>query len=107
MNKKIEMKEFVNMKNVLITGGTTGIGFELARIFARNNYKVFIVSSNQERLKEAKCKLEKEFNNTIETIEQDLSKMNAATELYHKIKTRGVTIDVLVNNAGYGLVGAT
>jgi len=34
------------MKNVLITGGTSGIGFELARIFARNNYHVFIVSSH-------------------------------------------------------------
>ena len=95
------------MKNVLITGGTSGIGFELARIFARNNYNVFIVSSNQERLNEVKDKLEKEFKNTIEIIEQDLSKIGAALELYNKIKKREVNIDILINNAGYGLVGSS
>jgi len=95
------------MKNVLITGGTSGIGFEMARIFARNNYQVFIASSNQERLNEAKHKLENEFKNTVKILEQDLSKIGAALELYNKIKTRGVNIDILVNNAGFGLVGSS
>lgn len=95
------------MKYVLITGGTSGIGFELARNFARDNYGVVIVSSNSERLQNAKQKLEDEFKITVLTYEQDMGKIGAAIQLYNKIKEDNLTISVLVNNAGLGLVGPT
>lgn len=93
------------MKHVLITGGTSGIGIELARTFAQDNYGIVIASSNIERLENAKNRLESEFEDTILIYEQDLSKVGAASELYNKIKADGIHIDVLINNAGYGLVG--
>jgi len=93
------------MKYVLITGGTSGIGFELARLFARDNYGIVIASSNIERLENAKNRLGSEFENSILIYEQDLSKIGAASELYNRIKADGIYIDVLINNAGYGLVG--
>ena len=95
------------MEYVLITGGTSGIGFELARCFARGNYGVIIVSSNKERLSVAKNNLENDYKVPILIFEQDLSKVGAASELYNKIRTSGINVDVLVNNAGYGLVGPT
>lgn len=95
------------MKYVLITGGTSGIGFELARIFAKNGYKIVIVSSNSERLKNAKQKLENEFKITVLTYSQDLGKIGAALQLYKRIKEDNLNISILVNNAGIGLIGST
>jgi short-subunit dehydrogenase len=95
------------MKYVLITGGTSGIGFELAKNFARDNYGVVIVSYNNERLQKAKQKLENEFKITVLTYQQDMGKIGAAIQLYSQIKKDNLNISILVNNAGIGLVGLT
>lgn len=95
------------MKYVLITGGTSGIGFELAKNFARDGYGVIIVSSNSERLQKAKQKLEDEFDKKVLTYEQDMGKIGAAIQLYNRIKEDNLNISILVNNAGIGLVGPT
>jgi len=95
------------MDNVLITGGTSGIGYALAKVFATNKYNVIIVSSNDERLKAAQQSLEDEFSVPIKIYEQDLSQLGAAKELYSKVQSDNIDIDILVNNAGYGLVGRT
>ncbi len=95
------------MENVLITGGTSGIGYALARVFAANKYNVIIVSSNYENLKIAQQKLQEEFPVTITIMEQDLSQLKAAEKLYNNIQAEKIDIDILVNNAGYGLVGRT
>lgn len=95
------------MKYVLITGGTSGIGFELARNFAKDGYGVAIVSSSSERLQKARQKLEDEFKITVLTYQQDLGKIGAATLLYSRIKEDNINISILVNNAGIGLVGPT
>lgn len=95
------------MENVLITGGTSGIGYELARIYAKNKYHVILVSSNEERLKTTQEKLSREFFADITVYTQDLSQLDAAKKLYDKIQMDGIQIDILINNAGYGLVGRT
>lgn len=95
------------MKYVLITGGTSGIGFELAKNFARDGYGVIIVSSNSERLQKAKQKLEDEFDKKVLTYQQDMGKIGAAIQLYNRIKEDNLNISILVNNAGIGLVGPT
>lgn len=95
------------MDNILITGGTSGIGYELAKIFAKRKYNVMIVSSSIERLKTSKQKIEDELSVSIKIYEQDLSQYESARELYKKVKSDNINIDILINNAGFGLVGPT
>ncbi len=95
------------MDNVLVTGGTSGIGYALARVFAANKYNLILVSSNYENLKMAQQKLQSEFSVTVTIFEQDLSELKAAEKLYTSIQAENINVNILVNNAGYGLVGAT
>lgn len=95
------------MKYALITGGTSGIGLELAKNFARDGYGIVIVSSNSERLQKFRQKLEDEFKVTVLTYQEDLGKIGAAIQLYNRIKEDNINISILVNNAGIGLVGPT
>ena len=101
------------MKYALITGGTSGIGFAMAGEFLERGYGVIIASSSRKNLAIAKRKLEvkksKIVKNTryIITIEQDLSVPDGAEKLHHKAKSIGVDIEILVNNAGFGLMGGT
>ncbi len=95
------------MSFVLITGGSGGIGFELARAFGKRGHNLIINGSNEERLLAAKDKLENELKNKVETFVQDLSHPNGAKELYKQIKEAGLEVDILINNAGMGLLGAT
>lgn len=101
------MKGVLALNYALITGGTSGIGFELARNFAMDGYGVIIVSSNSERLKKAKQRLENEFKTKVFTYEEDLGKLGAAEQLYNRIREDDISISILVNNAGIGLVGPT
>lgn len=95
------------MGYVLITGGTSGIGYALAEKFAKEHYNIVVAASNEQRLRETKEKLQKKYAVTVEIYQQDLAKIGGAEELYHKIKQDNIEIDILVNNAGYGLIGAT
>ncbi len=85
---------------VLITGGSSGIGLELARCFAKNGYSLILVARNKKELTKAASSLE-EYKVTVRLIVKDLSLQNAAFEL---AKEAG-DIDILVNNAGFGRYG--
>lgn len=93
------------MKFALITGATSGIGFELAKLFAQNGYGLVLVSSNQNHLDNVKNSLETSYSIPIYIFEQDLTKIDAAEQLYHQIRKEKISIAVLINNAGFGLVG--
>lgn len=95
------------MENVLITGGSGGIGYALAKVFAANNHNLILISSSYERLKTAQQKLQAEFPITVTIFEQDLTELKAAEKLYSRIQAGNLPVDILVNNAGYGLVGPT
>ncbi|MDP4094677.1 MAG: SDR family oxidoreductase [Bacillota bacterium] len=95
------------MEYALITGGTSGIGFELARNFAASGYGVIIVSSSSERLQKARQKLKDSYDVKVLEYQQDMRRIGAAAELYDRIKKNNINISILVNNAGVGLVGRT
>jgi len=96
------------MKTVLITGGSSGIGFEISKHFGLNAYQLVWVSLYQKELSEAKSKLEQEIKGVkIHTLEKDLSKDNAAREVFDWVHLNKFSIDVLVNNAGFGTYGYT
>lgn len=96
--------ETVN-KYALITGATSGIGYELARIFAGDGYNLIIVARSQEDLAETTARLTGEFSISVLPIAKDLSTMNGPFELYDEVKASGLQIDVLVNDAGVGHFG--
>jgi short-subunit dehydrogenase len=86
----------------LITGGTSGIGYELARLFAKDGYNLILVARNKNRLAEVTARLKQEFSVEITPLAKDLFNPYAAEEIYDKTKEMGINIDVLVNDAGQG-----
>ena len=88
----------------LITGATSGIGLELARLFAKDQYKLVLVARDQQELDAIAAKFA-QYHVEIVTIAKDLFEREQAMELYDEVKTRGLQIDFLVNNAGQGVYG--
>lgn len=92
-------------KTALITGASSGIGLELARIHASKGGNLIITARRKEKLATLKDQLEQEYGITVSVIACDLSQPGAAQELYKQVKNNGHKIDFLMNNAGFGLGG--
>lgn len=92
-------------ETVLITGASSGIGYELANVFAENNYNLILVARRIDKLNEMKKYFNDNYKISVEIIEKDLSKSRAAEDVFYKIKDLGLNIDILVNNAGAGDCG--
>ncbi|WP_136468843.1 SDR family NAD(P)-dependent oxidoreductase [Flagellimonas onchidii] len=92
-------------KTALITGASSGIGKELARIHAERNGDLIIVARRQEKLNELKSELEQKFAVKVLTIVKDLSNPDAPKEIFEEIQQKGIQIHYLINNAGFGLRG--
>ncbi|MBP1653189.1 MAG: short-chain dehydrogenase/reductase, partial [Bacteroidetes bacterium] len=98
--------EPVNIENrnkyALITGATSGIGFELAKCFAKDGYNLILIARNEERLKYVTDELKKSYTVEVTPIARNLFAPEAAEEIYEQTKKMGITVDVLVNDAGQG-----
>ncbi|WP_372746605.1 SDR family NAD(P)-dependent oxidoreductase [Lutibacter sp.] len=81
------------MKNIIITGTSRGIGFELAQLFAKNNYNVLAISRNTEPLENLQIK-------NITNLSVDLSNKEDLKKVTEFIQKNWGTVDVLINNAG-------
>lgn len=92
-------------KTALITGASSGIGFELARCFARDGYRLILVARHAQDLNESAKALQSEFGAQIEIIPCDLSTHEGPQQLYAETKRLGYQVDVLVNDAGFGEYG--
>jgi uncharacterized protein len=94
------------MKNTaLITGASNGIGLELAVVHAAKGGDLVLVARNGKRLEELKSELEKKYTVSVYAISKDLSKPNSAQEVYDELKEKNISIDYLINNAGFGDFG--
>ena len=93
-----------SQKYALITGATSGIGFELAKLFAKDQYNLVIVGRNEAELSAAAKQLQTDSIDVI-TIVRDLFNRDEAFSLYDEVKRRDIEIEVLVNNAGQGVYG--
>ena len=91
-------------KNVLITGGSSGIGFELAKIFGQNNYQLILVAREIDKLLEAGKKL-RDSKFSVKTIAKDLIDPTSPSQIYEQLQNDKIQIDVLVNNAGFATYG--
>lgn len=92
-------------KWVLITGASSGIGLELAHVFARHRYNVVITSRDEAALQELAQDLEKKHGVKAHVILADLTQAAAPGELFAAVQQLKVEIDVLINNAGFGKFG--
>jgi len=93
-----------NKTYTLITGGTSGIGYELAKIFASNGHNLILVSRDEADLTITRNEL-LELGVEVLIISKDLFDRQSPFDLYNEISEKGYDVDVLVNNAGQGQYG--
>jgi uncharacterized protein len=93
-------------KTALITGASVGIGRELAKLFAQDHFNLVLVARNSSRLGAVAAELEKEFGISAKSFPLDLASSAAPQFLFDQLQRENIAIDVLVNNAGYGKLGA-
>jgi uncharacterized protein len=91
------------MKYALVTGASSGIGLEMAKLLAARGYSLALVARNEEKLTSLAEELKKQYRIDCIVIACDLAKSGAPIEIFEKLK--GVEIEVLINNAGFGGFG--
>ena len=92
-------------KTALITGASFGIGQELARIFAREGYSLVLVARTADKLRQLASELEKAHGARSLILASDLAAPGAAAYVHDQTARADITVDVLVNNAGFGQFG--
>jgi hypothetical protein len=92
-------------KTALITGASSGIGQELAGIFAREGYSLVLVARSADKLRQLASELEKAHGTRSLILASDLSAPGSAAYVHDQTMRADITVDVLVNNAGFGQFG--
>ncbi len=91
-------------KTALITGASSGIGLELARIFAREKHDLVLVARSGDKLHQLAEELKKE-NVKVTILVADLAEVHAARNIFRSLEEQNISVDLLVNNAGLGDFG--
>jgi short-subunit dehydrogenase len=89
----------------LVTGASGGIGEELARILARHGHDLVLVARSADKLAALAERLELDHGIKVRAIAKDLARPEAAAEIHEALAAESLAVDVLVNNAGLGLLG--
>lgn len=89
----------------LITGASSGIGLDLAKLMAPS-FDLIITARNQDDLENIARELQVAHGNHVHAIPGDLAKADGSQQLFSEIERRGLQVDVLINNAGFGAYGA-
>jgi len=92
-------------KTALVTGASAGLGRDFAELFARDGHNVVLVARRKERLEELKQQLEAAHNITATVMATDLTDADAPKQIFDALADQNITIDFLVNNAGFGTNG--
>src|SRR6185295_19256719 len=92
-------------KTALVTGASSGIGLDLARVLAANGNDVVLVARGEDRLRQLAEELAKRHGITAHVIVADLIRPHESASIAGELKKRTIEVDVLVNNAGFGLTG--
>lgn len=92
-------------KTVLITGASSGIGKALAHQFAQDGYQLVLAARGVRKMQALADELQRQFKVAITVIGADLETHDGAARLHAEIKSRGILLSALVNNAGYGAFG--
>ncbi len=95
------------MGTALITGASAGLGVEFANLFARDGHSVILIARRRDKLAAVAGQLKSSYPKIgVTVIEMDLGAFGAGAELFKKIQSMGLSVDFLVNNAGFGTTGS-
>src|SRR4051812_3040312 len=89
----------------LVTGGSAGIGLELAKVLARNGYDLVLVSRTRDALEAAAGQIEGKYEVKAHVFAADLRRREAPESIFDFLHNENIPIEILVNNAGFGLGG--
>lgn len=92
-------------KTVLITGASNGIGYELAKLFAKDGHNLVLVARTAGKLAQVADELQRQFNISAKPIALDLATPSAPQTLFDQLQQEGIAVDILINNAGYAKYG--
>ncbi|WP_226677009.1 SDR family NAD(P)-dependent oxidoreductase [Rossellomorea aquimaris] len=92
-------------KTVLITGASSGIGLNFSHKFAGSGHDVILVARSEGKLQTLSNVIENKYGVKTYVFTSDLSKPDASKKLYEEIKAQGIQVDIMINNAGFGLFG--
>jgi short-subunit dehydrogenase len=95
----------VTRRVALITGASSGIGYELAKRFARNNFDLVLVARDGRRLQRVADELGQEQKIAATVLARDLSLPGAAAAIAADLHAAGINVDILINNAGFNVYG--
>ena len=89
----------------LVTGASSGLGVDFARQLAARGANLVLVARREEQLKAVAAEIEKEYAVRVQIIAMDLAVPGAPQTLHDQLSALGIRVDVLVNNAGFGIYG--
>ena len=92
-------------KTALITGASSGIGCELSKLLAADGYNLVLVARNGQKLNELAAELGRDGKINVAVLVKDLGDLAAPDEIFKALQAQSITIDVLINNAGFGAHG--
>ena len=93
------------MKTALITGASSGIGLEFAKVFAKEKNNLVLVARSKDKLEQLADDIRKEYAVQVKVIGADLSDMNEVQMVYDNCKAENIEVEYLINNAGFGDFG--
>ena len=93
-------------EHALITGASSGIGLELAKIAAANNINLILLARNADRMMQLRTELEERHSIKVLVVGCDLSEPNTVEKITALLNSRNIVPDILINNAGFGMFGA-
>jgi hypothetical protein len=99
------LKNNLQGRTALVTGASSGLGVDFARQLAQRGCQLILVARRQDRLQELQKQISSTYAVPVESIAMDLLEANAPGQLYDQLQSANRDVDILINNAGFGLFG--
>ena len=96
-------RKFFQKKTILVTGSSSGLGKELAKLLSRFDVTLILVARRKDKLDELKSELESKSSSNVIVISQDLTTENGPETAFTRIQKLNLSVDILINNAGFAL----